>query len=145
METNTRYGYKYEEGGRLDTAEIARLMRASIKEAKAEGLLPKHWKYSVTIDRFAGGSAINMAVKNCDDAWVSRDESKCSRSVYCDPGFYHSNRCPAVEHLTEEGEAAEMTLTRIHEAYNFDGSDIHSDYWNVNYYGGVKFASLKGD
>jgi hypothetical protein len=35
-----------------------------------------------------------------------------------------------------------MTLTRIHEAYNFDGSDSQSDYWNVNYYGGVKFASL---
>lgn len=154
------YGYKYDEGGRLDTAEIAKLIRAEIKTAIREGLLPAAWKYSVAIDRFAGGSSIDVRVKDCADAWTPcpgyrigtkheyPDGSWTATScgfAWCKEGGYHKDQPGAEYHdvLTEEAEAAKMTLQRIHGAYNHDGSDIQSDYFDVNYYGHVEFQTVQ--
>jgi hypothetical protein len=143
------YGYKYAEGGRLDTAAIAKLIRADIKQAKAEGLLPERWKYSVTISRFSGGSSIDVRVKGCADAWqrcpghqIGAPHLAC-RNPWCKAGGIHRDLPDAQYHdaLTEEAQAAKMTLERIHNAYNHDGSDVMVDYFDVNYYGSVNFTS----
>lgn len=152
------YGYKYEEGGKLDTAAIAKLIRGEIKTAVREGLLPERWSYSVKTDRFAGGSSIDVKVKDCADAWMPcpgyrvgtrRDfadggwvASGCP-DPWCKAGGEHKDKPGAQEHdvLTEEALAAKMTLERIHGAYNHDGSDVMTDYFDVNYYGLVDFQS----
>lgn len=152
------YGYKYEEGDRLTTAEIAKLVRKDIKQAVAEGLLPERWTYSVRSDSFAGGTSLDIRVKGCADAWMpcpgykvgskregtdgSWSATGCS-NPWCKAGGVHRDKPGAQEHdvLTEEAQAAKMTLERIHGAYNHDGSDAMTDYYDVNYYGHVEFQS----
>lgn len=136
------YGYRYAElGEHPTTATIARAMRADIKQAKAEGLLPAHWFYSVRSETFAGGSAVEITVKRCADAWQPCDGGIACRNVWCaahnDSRYAHAAETHQV--LTEDAEAARMTLERIHNAYNHDGSEIQVDYFDVRYYGGVQF------
>jgi hypothetical protein len=141
------YGYKYEEGGKLDTAAIAKLIRRDIKTAIREGMLPDRWKYSVTIDRFAGGSSIDVRVKDCADAWMACPGYRIGTRHDLPSGGYTATACGRPdctgEHmvLTQEAEVAKMTLQRIHFAYNHDGSDSMIDYFDVNYYGHVDFQS----
>jgi hypothetical protein len=154
------YGYKYAEGERLSTVEIAKLIRKEIKTAISEGLLPERWAYSVTSEYFSGGSSIDVRVKNCADAWMpcpgyqvgSRHElpgggwtaTGCG-NPWCKAGGVNKDLPGATEHdvLTEEGQAAKMTLQRIHNAFNHDGSDSMIDYFDVNYYGHVEFQSVQ--
>ena len=136
METKN-IGYKYEEIERYASVTvIAKAMREEIKEAKKNGLLPKHWKYSVTCHH---GSSINIHVESFGEAWVGRNEAICINTYLCCPGSHHAKNCPAGQHLTDEAFAAEMTLERIHQAFNHDNSDIQTDYFDVRYYGQVAF------
>lgn len=154
------YGYKYEEGTKLSTAGIAKLIRAEIKTAIGEGLLPERWTYSVRSESFSGGSSIGVSVKNCADAWVECPGYKIGSkhelpgggwtatgcgNVWCKVGGEHKDLAGAETHevLTEEALAAKMTLERIHGAYNHDGSEMMVDYFDVNYYGGVNFQDAR--
>lgn len=151
------YGYLYEE---LDhypsTADIARAIRTDVKQARAEGLLPDRWTYSVRSSNFAGGCAVDVMVKNCPDAWQQCDgmevgtrrqlstHTTVGRScgnVWCKAGGEYKDHPSASYHqvLTEEAMAAKMTLERIHGAYNHTGSDVQTDYFDVRYYGSVSF------
>lgn len=146
------YGYKYEEQTGLSNAEVAKLIRADIKTAIKEGLLPDRWKYSVRSDHLA----IRVRVKDCADVWRECDGMKPGSKRYYPDGTWTATGCPdpwckaagrpeyahaAHTHkvLTDEALAARLTLERIHGAYNHDGSDIMTDYFDVNYYGGVDF------
>lgn len=145
------YGYRYEEGEKLSTPEIAKLIRKEIKTAIGEGLLPARWKYSVRSESFSGGSSIDVRVKDCADAWMpcpgyqrlSGGGRAGCRNAWCKAGGIHMDLAAAEYHdvLTEEAEAAEVTLKRIHGAFNHDGSDSMIDYFDVNYYGTVSFDS----
>lgn len=150
------YGYKYEEQKNLTTTEIAKLIRKDIKREIKDGMLPARWKYSVRTRYFAGGSSIDIRVRDCADAWIecpgyrigSRHE--CSDgswsaagcgNPWCKAGGVHKDKPGAQTHrvLSEEAQTAKMTLERIHGAYNHDGSEVQVDYFDVNYYGGVQF------
>lgn len=152
------YGYKYDEGGKLDTAAIAKLIRQEIKTAVSEGLLPERWTYSVRTERFSGGSSIDVDVKGCADAWIACPGYKIGTrhewpdgsytatgcgNPWCKAGGEFKDKPGAEEHevLTEEGLAAKLTLERIHGGFNHDGSDVMTDYFDVNYYGRVSFQS----
>ena len=133
------YGYKYAEvngGGYVPTAQLAKLMRAEVKLAKSEGLLPSWLKVSVRSRNYSGGRAIDMNVKFAPELWAPLGE--CLHYDYCDQ-YSHYRDCPAAQRLSDEGESARTTLERIHGAYNHDGSDSMTDYFDVNYYGYVKF------
>lgn len=132
------YGYLYGEQKGLSLAEIAKRMRQDIKQAKTEGLLPLKWKYSVRTDTYSGGGSICINVQECADAWISQDDTKCTHDIYCNDERHYKG-CPAAKHLTDEAEAAGITLKRIHGAYNHDGSDAMTDHFDVNYYGSVGF------
>lgn len=152
------HGYKYDEGGNLPTVQIAKLIRADIKTAISEGLLPARWTYTVRSHSFSGGSSIDVGVKNCADAWMPCPGYKIGTkhdlpgggwtatgcgNVWCKVGGLHKDLPGAEEHdvLTEEALAATMTLERIHSAYNHDGSESMVDYFDVNYYGTVGFQT----
>lgn len=131
------YGYRYSEvGERATNADIAKAIRGDIKQAQAEGLLPTRWTYSVRSDDLS----IDVEVRDCPDAWGECDGMGCG-DVWCaartDPRYAHAARSHSV--LTDEAAAARMTLERIHNAYNHDGSEIVSDYFDVRYYGYVQF------
>lgn len=135
-----RYGYQYDALGDHPTnAEIAKQIRADIKLAKAEGLLPTKWSYSVRSDHLS----VDLEVRDCADAWEACDGGQGCHNVWCsarnDPKYAHASDKHMV--LTEEAKAAKMTLERIHNAYNHDGSEIQVDYFDVRYYGHVEFES----
>ena len=142
------YGHQYHEVPQYaSAAEIAKAMRADIKQAKSEGLLPAHWKYSVRSENYSGGCAINITVSGPrEEIMVEEDASKCPRFgaagvIACEGrGRHYSRNCAGAQRLTSEAEAVEMTLTRIHGAYNHDGSESQVDYFDVRYYGTVEFA-----
>lgn len=135
------FGYRYAElGDHPATTDIAKAIRADIKQAKEEGLLPARWTYSCRADH---GTSIDVEVKDCPDAWQPCDGS--CHDVWCKarrlPEYAHA----AAEHetLTEEAKVAKMTLERIHGAYNHDGSEVQVDYFDVRYYGHVEFEDAR--
>lgn len=154
------YGYRYDEIKDLSTVEIAKRIRADIKQAVAEGMLPEKWSYSVTSDRASMMTSIDVRVRDCADAWQEcdgtvpgtwhdhgdgvRTATACS-NVWCaarnDPAYAHG----ATKHdvLTEEAQVAKMTLERIHGGYNHNGSDMMVDYFDVRYYGHVEFEDAR--
>ena len=150
------YGHKYQEQQGLSTTEIAKLIRADIKQAIKEGLLPDRWKYSVKSRSFAGGSSIDVRVRDCADGWIECEGHVPGSKQMLPNGGWTALNCPnvwcsarndpeyahaATPHkvLGEEARVAKMTLQRIHDSYNHDGSDAMTDYFDVNFYGTVDF------
>jgi hypothetical protein len=148
------YGYKYEQQKGLSTTDIAKLIRADIKRAIRDGMLPERWKYSVVSESFSGGSSINVRVKDCADAWTECEGIVPGSRRTFEDGSSVATGCPnmwcaargdaregATAHsiLTDEAAVAKMTLERIHNAYNHDGSEVQVDYFDVNFYGHVAF------
>ena len=86
-------------------------MRQEIKDAVARGDLPRDAEISVTSERFAGGSAINIKVRNWPAATVPADDSLCTGTLdlgrvvpsNCKSGN-HDWRCPAAELRARVGE-----------------------------------------
>jgi hypothetical protein len=122
-------GSKYQATRDLDIAEIAKLVRKDIKAAQALGLLPAEATFAVRIDRFSGGQSLDVTLTGMPDTWT-----------YVSPGLEpdYANYVPAHGGYTDEAEAAIKTLRSIVFTYNYDGSDIQSDYFNVRFYGHVK-------
>lgn len=149
------YGYRYAElGDHPSAADIARVVRADIKQAQSEGLLPTRWSYSVRSDTFAGGCSVDVEVKDCPDAWMEcpgyRPDTKHDHAdgawtatgcgnYWCKAAYPDKAGAEPHQILTEEASVAKMTLERIHNAYNHDGSEIMVDYFDVRYYGTVTF------
>jgi hypothetical protein len=115
------YGPKYEASKNLaGGVEIAKLVRADIKAAVKAGTLPKG-KYSVKSDF----KSIDVKV------------SDLNITVYSEAALTSPGRVYVYELYSERMAAALKTLREIHGAYNYDGSDLASDYFNVRYYGDV--------
>lgn len=114
------YGSKYVKG--LSTKDIAARMRAEIKLAVERGELPgKPVSYSV---RSRDYNSIDIAVRGL---LGSRDTDENANRR-------EGKRWPW---LTDEARRIMGILDTLHNAYNYDGSDIMTDYFDVNYYGGV--------
>lgn len=123
--TNIVRGKFYEHD--LDVKEIAKRMRQAIKAELPEV------KAKVQIRRYSGGQAVDIHVD--------------SASFDCDPiipmqQWYEENdmqgfRRPWKENYNATMVQAMVKLKEIHGRWNYDNSDIMSDYFDVNYYGSV--------
>lgn len=101
-------GSKYAEVENLDITEIAKLIRKDIKNE-----LPAI-KASVKIERYSMGQSIDVV------AWT-------------DVPIYVVGR-----DLNSNGQRLYDKLKEIVDAYNFNDSDSMTDYFHVNFYGGVR-------
>ena len=133
------YGAKYQQVSGMRLVDIAKLMRADIKLARKIGLkaaepgalatvdpianAPAGIKYSVTTQLYSGGGSIDITLKNIPADWGYTHEDRGH-------GELRKVATPALTALAAE-------LAAIHRAYNYNGSDITTDYFDVNYYGGV--------
>lgn len=136
------YGAKYDRTHGLRTADIAKLVRADIKMARKIGKqaqagdtsgalattdpianAPAQVTYSVRTRTYAGGSSIDVVIKNIPAEW----------------GWTESfdDRGDVVRKGTEALRALSVELKAILDAYNYDGSDLASDYSDVRFYGFV--------
>lgn len=122
------YGSRYQRG--LSTTEIAKLIRLEIKQAIKEGVLPKG-KYSVRSRYYAGGSSIDIRIQSLSVPVISAQwaliEAVSNVADY------------AADKLTDEAKRVRRFLGELVDAYNFDGSDLYSDYFHVNFYSSVDF------
>lgn len=135
VEDRTWYGAKYERG--LSTTEIARRFRADVKAAVAAGTLPRGLKLSVRTDYFSGGSSIDVTIVQAPGLRILNPE-RLELDATNQP-------CYGTPWATAEARALDEALTAMLNAYNFDGSDIQSDYFHVNFYGHVNFSSALTD
>ena len=135
------YGAKYDQVSRLSTTEIAALIRADLKLARKAGKMaakagdlavadpiadaPDGIRFSVRSEYFSGGSAIRIAILRIPEAWGY--EEREDRDW---PGRKYTG---ATEALADLG----MAVKAVMNAYNYDGSDSQTDYYDVNFYGSV--------
>lgn len=137
------YGAKYEQVKNMGLAEIAKLMREDVKLARkvgkqaaepgslalvdALGTMPAQIKVSITSQYYSGGGSIHVRVKNIPDGWGFVEED-------------HPFRDGATRMVPSPAFSAVLTDLRvIHAAYNYDGSDISTDYYDKNYLGCVDY------
>jgi hypothetical protein len=116
------YGDKYNR--ELSTTEIAARIRADIKGAIAAGELPRGIKVSVRTSYFSGGSSIDLK--------ITAFPGRILRAG-------HDHARGFENYFTPEAYQAKKTLQAIMDAYNHDGSDITTDYFDVRFYGHAEF------
>lgn len=116
------YGSKYDPKAPYRTAaDIAKDMRADIKAALAKGDLPGTMRnYTVRVQNYSGGRSIDVSAVDLPGMWTKGMDWRDEREI---------------DVLTAEGESVKRVLKMIHNAYNYDGSDVMVDYFDVNYYG----------
>ncbi len=133
------YGEKYAATKGASRVELAKLIRADIKAAVAAGELPKA-KYSVVCQSYSGGGSINVRI--ADVAKPGFVLANAARVVW-DAENPHAGLCgcPSEAMARYSPEALEVSkkVERIMGAYNYDGSDIQSDYFNVRFYGHAEY------
>ena len=133
------YGTKYAVTQGLCRTEIAKLVRADIKAAVASGEIPRG-KYSVRTSNYSGGGSIDVRISHLEGVTVTNKY----RVVWDleNPHAGHFN-CPEESRWLYSEEAREVLekVDAILQAYNFDGSDLMTDYFNVRYYGHAEFDS----
>lgn len=129
------YGHLYERD--LDTAEIAKRMRTQTKVLVKAGMLPADWTYSVRTRRFAGGTAIDITATSPRPTRAGARDARDWTLNY-ETGEWVS---PSASKATIEAAAVYKALDEIHNAYQHDGSEIETDYFDVNYYGSVSIYS----
>lgn len=134
------YGAKWEQAKNLRLTDIAKLIREDIKVARkiskqaaepgaiavidALGTMPTQIKMSVTTEYYSGGGSIDITVKNIPEDWGFVEEERYGRPcVVPSPAF----------------QAVLAELRVIHAAYNYDGSDILTDYFDQRYLGSVDY------
>jgi hypothetical protein len=130
------YGDKYDKVRNLSVVEIAKFMREDIKLAMKVAKATTEPGTVATFDAFAAipdgvkitvrtrhYTSIDIVVRNIPEAWGWTEEETP----------WGHKRAAATPALKALGEA----LKTIHHAYNYDGSDVSTDYFDVNYYGGV--------
>jgi hypothetical protein len=130
---NSETGSKYEATKGLDISAVAKLVRADIKAAIVAGEIPAGTVCSVRCERYSGGQSLSIYVTGFVGSARIDDEAMVDVA--------RSNGVP-MPWLTRVAYNTIGALESIRAAYNYDRSDIQSDYFNVRFYGSVSFAEV---
>lgn len=137
QECNTRYqrsyGDKYNRD--LDGPGIAKAIRGDIKEAVKRGELPDG-VYSVRFRWATHSYAIDVTMRHLEGVAVLNPERV---RWDAERGSMHDLPPQCCQIYNEQGNAISKKLEAIMWAYNHDGSDIQTDYFDVNFYGHATF------
>ena len=109
------YGINYQAG--MDIKDIAKEVRKMLKAEMPE------FKFAVRIERYAGGQSLNIGIKEVPAGF---------RFVRENPKDFERDYRPMV--WTEELRDAQEKARAIGLRFNYDGSEIQFDYFDVNYY-----------
>ena len=153
MPADAFYGQPQRGEADLPKKEIANLMRADIKRGIEAGRIPKGMKISLTtdhnsIDVRVTGVPQGMPVVNPDYAVVAANQGRNWVDTYRDHDAVKWVGKPPrdLAHYSPELQAVMDDLKAIHGKYNWDKSDMMTDYYHVNYYGDAKVSeALKDD
>lgn len=136
------YGGKYANTRDLSLVDIAKLIRAEVKVARKVakmtakpgalkvadpiGDAPAEIKVSVRTEYYSGGGSINVSLSNIPAEWGWTQEPY--------DGYYGQDfrNVP-----TAALKAFASAIRDVMDSYNYDGSDIMTDYFDKRFYGGV--------
>lgn len=117
----------------LDITEIAKLIRKDLKKE-----FGKDCKFSVRISRYSGGQSLTVTPKKVTDDLIYTYEELCEKANFerlqwDNPDLYEylDKKYQEIQFLTDE------TISRIKKIvdyYNYDESDIYTDYFDVGFY-----------
>jgi hypothetical protein len=119
-----------------DLKDIAKDIRGQLKKEFPQ------CKFSVNIDRFSMGESLLIALMNAPFAAFAKDvdvNGNPHDGDYAQLNQYQLRREPE-EHicngvyLTPEAWAAMKRADEIQRQYNWDNSDLQTDYFDVNFY-----------
>ena len=128
------YGTRYHDlPENADVADIAKLVRKDLKAAVKAGELPTEFEghpvtFAVITERFAGGAGIDIEIRGVPDGVDRREMTPSEYDYY-----------PGRVRTTEAAVELKAKLAGYLNAYNFDGSDVMTDYFHVNFYSDVRF------
>jgi len=118
-------GSKYQATKDESRTQLAARIRADIKAAVKAGTLPRA-SYSVRTRNYSGGGSIDVTI----------DELPfCTWRIVEDVSFGRSHGMTVK--ATAEAEAVRAAVREIVAAYNYDRSDIMTDYFNVRFHSDV--------
>jgi hypothetical protein len=143
------YGENYISDYRVSTTEIAARIRADLKIRRNLGKrtakaaedqfslalkdviadAPASIKFSIRSAYFSGGSSIDVTIKGVPTEWGWVKDPE-----YDPMDCYHSRKWIESDAL----KALKAEVSRVHQSYNHDGSDIQTDYFDVLFYGHVE-------
>ena len=109
------YGESYEATKDLRLKEIAKLVRKDLKAEFGPG-----WKFSVRTRLYSGGQSLDVDVK-------------------ASPTPLRGARTEEHGWFTPEGVKAHEAISAILDAYNYNGSDLLTDYHDVRFYSHISF------
>lgn len=131
------YGSQCQPGEFLPAAEIAKRIRVELKG------LELGVKFSVRSSQFSGGRAIDVTIKGYEGP-VSCPECHGYRSSRYYAGL-HGDLCQTCATwggwMAPEARVLHDAVESVREAFNYDGSDPMTDYYDVNYYGSTTFEN----
>lgn len=116
------YGSRYEETKDLTNKQIAARMRRDIRAAVKAGTIPNE-KYSVRMD----GRSIDIRI----NSWTA--------PVWDDTDDWEPDSFLRRKHAPKLARTLAW-LDDLHRSYNYDGSDIMVDYFDVRFYGTAQLA-----
>ena len=131
QEEASPYGNKYDKD--LNVVEIAKRIRADIKQAIADGIIPAI-KTSVRISRYSMGRSIDIYITEAPFAVVNPEWTAARASGAS------VREMDGIGQLTAEAKRVRDVVADIHAAYNYDRSDSMTDYYDVNFGGSVSYA-----
>jgi len=124
-------GTKYQYGRNIK--DIAKDIRKDIKSATKAGTLPSGTKVSVKISRYSMGQSLTAAIKTLGDGVGILNPARVRWE------FDNPYKCPNVveagEMYTPVAAEALKVIEKIVASYNYDNSDIMTDYYDVEFYG----------
>ena len=127
-----------------DIKEIAKTVRAELKHKH-----PK-CKFSVTIERFAGGSAMAVALMEApfeavrnSSGYEQLNQYVIRRETYEDYLGYDEEIHP--RKLTETAWQVMQSVDEVADAENWNNSDAMIDYFDVNYYLDLRIGKWNKD
>ena len=111
----------------LKTSDIAKLIREFISTEKKEGDIPKGLKISVKTDTYSMGSSINARITAVPPSMDLHDEKSCH---FVSSRSRQNLQCG----LNSQIVKIFKNLKSLDSQYNYDNSDIQTDYFDVDHY-----------
>lgn len=112
-------GSKYQATKDIYGSELVTMIKKDIREQ-----LPKTYKVLARKELYAGGWSIHFTIKN-----TGINKYYIPKSKYGEP---------EPEQMSPEYKKLYEQVRRIVEAYNYDSSDMMSDYFSVKFYSHIK-------
>lgn len=111
-------GAKYIETKDLDIKDVAKLIRADLKDKWPAG------KFSVQLQRYSMGQSLHIEASTQVVMHGAEDSD----------GYWNEHK------LNKEGVEWQRQIREVADAYNYDDSDSMSDYHDVRFYAHIRIT-----